>query len=365
MNKKIYIGAMSGTSHDAVDVSIIEISTGISLKYFYSLKIPSKLRTKIRNAIESNNISLSNLGKLNKEIGYIFSKAINLAINKSNVKKSNINCVAISGQTIRHEINKKYPFSMQIGDPNIVANEVNLPVVSDFRNMHIALGGAGAPLVPEFHNEIFYKSKCARIVLNIGGISNYSYVKSKKQIWGSDIGPGNALMDAYCIKYLHRPFDNKGSLASKGVINKTELNHLLKNSFFNKPFPKSTGKELFNLSILSNSFLSLPPQDVLATLAELTAQALVVAIKRNKHICKELIICGGGSKNKYLMSRIKKLVPVDVLISDELHIDAQSIESMAFAWLGFKRINKETLKVQQSNNKFSNGLLGSIVRSRP
>lgn len=174
MNKNIYIGAMSGTSHDAVDVSIIEvINSRVQLKYFYSLSLPIKLKTKVRNAIESNHISLTDLGKLNKEIGFLFSKAINLAIDNSNIKKSKIVCASISGQTIRHEINKKYPFSMQIGDPNVVSKEINLPVVSDFRNMHIALGGDGAPLVTEFHNQIFYKPKCTRIILNIGGISNF------------------------------------------------------------------------------------------------------------------------------------------------------------------------------------------------
>jgi anhydro-N-acetylmuramic acid kinase len=365
MNKNIYIGAMSGTSHDAVDVSIIEvINSRVQLKYFYSLSLPIKLKTKVRNAIESNHISLTDLGKLNKEIGFLFSKAINLAIDNSNIKKSKIVCASISGQTIRHEINKKYPFSMQIGDPNVVSKEINLPVVSDFRNMHIALGGDGAPLVTEFHNQIFYKPKCTRIILNIGGISNYSYVNNKTSIWGSDVGPGNAIMDAYCDKFLNKPFDRKGSLASKGTINKTELRRLLKNSFFKKSFPKSTGKELFNLNLLSKKFLGLPSEDVLATLAEFTAESFALAIKKNNHLCSELIVCGGGSKNEYLLGRIKKLLNVNVMLSNQLGVDAQSIESMAFAWLGYKRINEENLKIQLSANKFTRGLLGSVVKSK-
>tara|TARA_X000001036_G_scaffold177381_1_gene167895 strand:+ start:518 stop:1615 length:1098 start_codon:yes stop_codon:yes gene_type:complete len=364
MNKKIYIGAMSGTSHDAVDVSIIEVNNNIKLKYFYSSKIPTRLKEKIRTVIELNKISLTDLGKLNKEIGYLFSKAINRAIIKSKIKKSSVASVAISGQTIRHEIEKKYPFSMQIGDPNIVANEVNIPVVSDFRNMHIALGGDGAPLVPEFHTEIFYKPKCTRIILNIGGISNYSYIKNKKDIWGSDVGPGNAIMDAYCNKFLDKPFDMRGAIAAKGAINKLELNRLLKNPFFKKPFPKSTGKELFNLNILSKEFLKLPAQDILATLAEFTVKSLVLAIGKNKHASNELIICGGGSKNKYLVERIKKELDTKVLLSDDLHLDAQSIESMAFAWMGYKRMNEQTLKVQLGNSKYTSGLLGSIVKSK-
>lgn len=366
MNKNIYIGAMSGTSHDAVDVSIIEIlNNRVELKYFYSLRVHAKLKTKIRNIIECNSISLIDLGKLNKEVGFLFAKAIKLAISKSNIKKSRIVCASISGQTIKHDINKKYPFSMQIGDPNIVSREINLPVVSDFRNMHIAHGGDGAPLVPEFHNQIFYTPKCTRIILNIGGISNYSYINNKKSIWGSDVGPGNAIMDAYCNKFLNKSFDSNGALASKGTINKKELKRLLRNSFFKKSFPKSTGKELFNLDILSKSFLKLPARDILATLAEFTVESLKLAIKKNNHQCHELIICGGGSKNNYLVQRIKKEINTNVLLSDDLYIDAQSIESMAFAWMGYKRINEEGLKIQLGNSKYTSGLLGSITKSKP
>lgn len=364
MSKTIYVGAMSGTSHDAIDVSIIDVEKTIALKFFYSQKIPSSIQEKIKQLIESNKTSLSELGKLNKEMGSLFSKVINKAILKSKIKKSQIACVSISGQTIRHEIHKKNSFSMQITDPNIVASQTLLPVVSDFRNMHIALGGQGAPLVPEFHQEIFYKKNDPRIILNIGGIANYSYIKRQKDLWGSDVGPGNALMDAYCNKYLDLPFDKGGLMASKGKVINTELKKLLEHDFFYEKFPKSTGKEIFNIEMLSKVLVKKNSNDVLATLAEFTAKSITNAISKNKHISKNIIICGGGGKNKYLIKRISELVKREVILSDDEGFNIHAIESMAFAWLGYKRINNQSLKVQLGKNKFNKGLLGSITQSK-
>ena len=363
MSNKIYIGAMTGTSHDAVDVSFIKVGKEITLEYFHTKKISKPLRQKIKNLIESNESSLSDLGSLNKEIGYFFAKAINEAISLSSTKKSEIASIAISGQTVRHEVNTKYPFSMQIGDPNIVAKETGILVVSDFRNMHIALGGEGAPLVPEFHNQLFHKPRYPRVILNIGGIANYSYIKNKKAIWGSDVGPGNALLDSYCNDFLGIAFDKGGAIAAKGKVDANELKQLLANNFFKKRFPKSTGKEVFNIKVLSKRFLKKKPEDILCTLVEFSARAIVNAIIKNKHKKSEIIVCGGGANNKYLLKRISEIANNNVKTSNALGYDIFAIESMAFAWMGYKRINNESLQVQSSNKKIS-GLLGSITRSK-
>ena len=365
MNKNLYIGAMSGTSHDAIDISVIKVKKDIELKFFYSKKIPNSIRSKIRKTIESDFIALTDLGQLNKEIGLLFSQAINELIEKSNLNKNQIGCIAISGQTIRHEVLAKNSFSMQIGDPNIVASKTGLTIISDFRNMHISLGGEGAPLVPEFHNELFYQARKSRIILNIGGIANYSYIKNKNSIWGSDVGPGNALIDAYCQKYLNKPYDRDGKIASKGKINIKELNQLLSNTFFKKKFPKSTGKELFNLNILSSTFLKDSPENILATLTEFTALSISMAVNKNKHKYDEFIICGGGGKNKYLLTRIAAAINHKVILTNDLGYDLQAIESMAFAWMGYKRMNNKAMKIQQGNKKFNKGLLGSITISKP
>jgi anhydro-N-acetylmuramic acid kinase len=252
---------------------------------------------------------------------------------------------------------------MQIGDPNIVAKETGILVVSDFRNMHIALGGEGAPLVPEFHNQLFHKPRYPRIILNIGGIANYSYIKNKKVIWGSDVGPGNALLDSYCNDFLGIAFDKGGAIAAEGKVDANELKQLLANNFFKKRFPKSTGKEVFNIKILSKRFLKKKPEDILCTLVEFSARAIVNAIIKNKHKKSEIIVCGGGANNKYLLKRISEIANNNVKTSNALGYDIFAIESMAFAWMGYKRINNESLQVQSSNKKIS-GLLGSITRSK-
>ena len=364
MNKSIYIGAMSGTSHDAIDVSIVEIKKEVSLLYFYSHKFSTSLKEKISNQIEFNQSSLSDLGILDKEIGNSFLNAVQKAIKNSKIKKSRIACISISGQTIRHEIHKKHSFSMQIGDPNIVSSKIEVPVISDFRNMHIALGGQGAPLVPEFHQEIFYQKNISKIILNIGGIANYTFVKNKKNLWGSDVGPGNALMDAYCKKFLNIPFDNSGVLAAKGKVIDSELRKLLNHKFFKSKFPKSTGKEIFNLSMLTKTFLKKNPSNILATLSEFSAQSIAIAIRKNKHVAKDIIVCGGGAKNKDLLDRISNLTNINVKTSDTIGYNVHAVESMAFAWLGYKRINSEPIKSQLGDNKFKKGLVGTITQSK-
>ena len=363
--KNIYIGAMSGTSHDAVDVSILKIEKDITLNFFYSKRIPNSLRIRIKNIIESDSTSLVELGQLNKKIGYLFAQAINESIEKAKLKKNKVRCVAISGQTIRHDVINTNPFSMQIGDPNVVSNETGLTTISDFRNMHISLGGEGAPLVPEFHNELFHSSRKPKIILNIGGIANYSYIKNKNHFWGSDVGPGNALMDAYCQKYLNKPFDKNGKIASKGEVNSKELKRLLSHKFFKQKFPKSTGKELFNLNILPNQFLKDTPENILATLVEFTALCVDKSIKANNHTFDEFIVCGGGGKNKFLIKRLAAILNNEVILSNAYGYDIQAIESMAFAWMGYKRINNQVMKVQLGKNKFNKGMLGSIIQIKP
>jgi anhydro-N-acetylmuramic acid kinase len=314
-NSKLYIGAMSGTSHDAVDVSLISITKkNIKLEAFNSIKIPKNLSDEISNTINNNLISLSDLGVL-------------------------------------------------IGDPNIVSVLTGTTVVSDFRNMHIAKGGEGAPLVPEFHAELFKSKKESRIILNIGGISNYTHVQTNGSYFGTDTGPGNALMDAYCSKVLDLEFDRNGSIAEKGIVIDKELKKLLSNSFFKKKSPKSTGKELFNFKYMSKNLLKQDKKDILATLVEFTAITISNAIKKENHDFKNVYVCGGGSKNKTLLKRISFHLNMPIKLTSDLGFDAQAIESMAFGWLAYRRVNNISSEVQLKNNRVMPALLGSVTKS--
>ncbi|MDC3294347.1 anhydro-N-acetylmuramic acid kinase, partial [bacterium] len=184
---------MSGTSYDGIDVCAISVRKKIDLVHFSSFKYPPKLRKKIASVIEDQILSLKDYGELDSQIGLAFAKAINKFIKQNNFSTSQIMAIGLSGQTLWHNPQGKYPFSIQAGDAAIISKECGIDVVHDFRNDHIALGGEGAPLVPEFHQRLFSKSNQDRLILNIGGISNYSYLTKSKDFFGSDSGPGNAL----------------------------------------------------------------------------------------------------------------------------------------------------------------------------
>jgi len=354
---KLYIGTMSGTSYDGIDVCAISVRKKIDLIHFSSFRYPPKLRKKIAAVIEDQILSLKDYGELNIQIGLAFAKAINKFIKQNNFSTSQIVAIGLSGQTLWHNPQGKYPFSIQAGDAAIVSKECGIDVVHDFRNDHISLGGEGAPLVPEFHQKLFSKSNQDRLILNIGGISNYSYLIKSKDFFGSDSGPGNALLDSYCQKFLDQDYDRNGLLARKGKVHKASLNKMLAHPFFKKRQPKSTGKEIFNLTIIPKSLLQQNSENILATLTELTATTIAQAIKHKQHSINEIIVCGGGIKNLFLIERVGHYVSLPIVSSELMGYDPQSIEAMAFGWLASQRIaNKPLIAGKQK------GLLGKITK---
>ena len=354
---KLYIGTMSGTSYDGIDVCAISVRKKIDLIHFSSFKYPPKLRKKIAAVIEDQILSLKDYGELNIQIGLAFAKAINKFIKQNNFSTSQIMAIGLSGQTLWHNPQGKYPFSIQAGDAAIVSKECGIDVVHDFRNDHISLGGEGAPLVPEFHQKLFSKSNQDRLILNIGGISNYSYLTKSKDFFGSDSGPGNALLDSYCQKFLDQDYDRNGLLARKGKVHKASLNKMLAHPFFKKRQPKSTGKEIFNIRFIPKSLLQQSPESILATLTELTAKTIAQAIKHKQQSINEIIVCGGGIKNLFLIERISHYVSLPIVSSELMGYSPQSIEAMAFGWLASQKIANNPLIV---GNK--EGVLGKITK---
>jgi anhydro-N-acetylmuramic acid kinase len=356
-SNKIFIGTMSGTSYDGIDVCTISVGKKIKLLNFSSFNYPPKLRKEIASVIENQVLSLKVYGALNIKIGQAFAKAVNAFIIKNNLAKAHVSAIGLSGQTLWHQPSGRYPFSIQAGDPVIVAQECGINVVSDFRNDHIKLGGEGAPLVPEFHQKIFSSSKQARLIINIGGIANYSYVTKQKGFIGSDSGPGNALIDSYCQKYLNRDFDRNGLIARKGNVHQPSLKKMLDHKFFQKMRPKSTGKETFNLQFIPNSLLKHNAKDILATLTELTAVSIAREIKIKEKSLQEVILCGGGINNIFMVERISHYTALPLCSSELFGYQPQSIEAMAFGWLAHQRINKQLLRVKNSE-----GVLGKITK---
>ena len=352
---KMYIGTMSGTSFDGIDVCAISVGKSIKLVQFDSFKYPAKLKKEISIAIEHQILGLQDYLMLHQKIGMAFAGAINNFILKNSFTRKEFCAIGLSGQTLFHQPNSKYPFSIQAGDAGIISKECGIDVVSDFRNDHIKLGGEGAPLVPEFHQKIFSSSNKARLIINIGGIANYSFLKNKQGFLGSDSGPGNALMDSYCQKYLNCAFDRNGLIARKGVIHQPSLEKMLAHPFFKKEGAKSTGKEMFNLKFIPKILLTLSPEDILATLVELTAITISVAIKSYEKSVDEIIICGGGIKNTFMQERISRHVLTPLKSSEVFGYPPQAIESMAFGWLASQRMDEKKMLVKRNK-----GLLGKI-----
>ena len=357
---KIFIGTMSGTSHDGIDICSVSITNKkIELLNFGSYKYPNSLRKDISDVIQHQKLSLNKYIELDKKIGIAFGKSINKFLVKNKINKNQILAIGLSGQTLFHAPKHKYPFSIQAGDPKIVSIECCLDVVSDFRNDHINLGGEGAPLVPEFHQKIFARKNSSLFVLNIGGISNFTFLDGKESFYGSDCGPGNAMMDAYCQKFLNLPYDKNGDFARNGKVQNQALKKMLDHPFFKKRHPKSTGKEVFNIKFIPKELLKKSPNDILATLTELTAICVTKSLHAQKKLPEQMIICGGGIKNKFLMHSIKKLSKINFVSSSEFGFEPQAIEAMAFAWMASQRIYKNPLYVKDKK-----GLLGKITKSR-
>ena len=354
---KIFIGTMSGTSHDGIDVCAIKVTNQISLLKFCSFQYPLRLRKDISEVIQQQQLSLNMYFNLDKRIGIAFSKSIDKFLTQNKINKRNVAAIGLSGQTLFHKPKGKYPFSIQAGDPKIIANECGVNVVSDFRNDHIKLGGEGAPLVPEFHQKLFAKKNIPLVILNIGGISNFTFLDGKLNFYGSDCGPGNALMDIYCQSFLNRPFDRRGEHAKNGVIHIPSLNQMLSHPFFKRRHPKSTGKEIFNLRFIPRQLLKKSSCDILATLTELTAVCIAKSLRSQKKFPHQVIVCGGGLKNTFLINSIERHINMSIISSNEYGLDPQAIEAMAFGWMARQRLYKNTLTVKKNK-----GLIGTLTK---
>ena len=354
---KIFIGTMSGTSHDGIDVCAIKVTNQISLLKFCSFQYPLRLRKDISEVIQQQELSLNMYFELDKRIGIAFSKSIDKFLTQNKINKRNVAAIGLSGQTLFHKPKGKYPFSIQAGDPKIIANECGVNVVSDFRNDHIKLGGEGAPLVPEFHQKLFAEKNTPLVILNIGGISNFTFLDGKLNFYGSDCGPGNALMDIYCQSFLNRPFDRRGEHAKNGVIHIPSLNQMLSHPFFKRRHPKSTGKEIFNLRFIPRQLLKKSSCDILATLTELTAVCSAKSLRSQKKFPHQVIVCGGGLKNTFLINSIERHINMSIISSNEYGLDPQAIEAMAFGWMARQRLYKNTLTVKKNK-----GLIGTLTK---
>lgn len=357
---ELYIGLMSGTSADGIDAALVDLKkTQPQLIATHYQEFNPELRSEIFALSQSGPDEINRMGELDVKLGHAFAAAVNTLINENAVKPSSIKAIGSHGQTIRH--NPAKHFSIQIGDPNIIAAETGITTVADFRRRDLALGGQGAPLVPVFHHAVFTKKNLNRVVVNIGGIANITVLPDSGAIFGFDTGPGNTLLDAWAEKHLEQPRDQNGAWAAKGKAKEAILNNLLNDPYFRLLPPKSTGREYFNLAWLEK-FLSpaIKPVDVQATLVELTARSILDAI--SQHVSEgEILICGGGVHNKFLMKRIKELAgkfTVDSTLN--YGVDPDWVEAVAFAWLAKQTMMKKPGNITAVSGAKRETILGGV-----
>lgn len=337
-----YIGVMSGTSLDGVDVVLAAISDKfVAEQSSLSVTFPIELKKKILNICQGQTTTLSEVGKIDRQLGSLYADAINQLLVQTSLTSEDIIAIGCHGQTVWHEPDGEQPFTMQLGDNNRVAALTRITTVGDFRRRDMAYGGQGAPLVPAFHLAVLGHPTEKRIVLNIGGIANVTALLPGAYVKGYDTGPGNMLMDTWTWRNKQKAYDKDGQWASSGKVDNTLLKSMLNDPYFRRSSPKSTGREYFNMQWLEkhlDKFPLISAEDVQATLCELTATSITDQVLLCGG-CERLIVCGGGAKNHFLMQRLAALLPgIEVAPSDKFGLSGDDMEALAFAWLAARTV---------------------------
>ena len=355
----LYIGVMSGTSLDGIDIALCEISQNATkLLSAKEYAYPQELKEEILQII-AHPIPLKTIGELDVKLGRLFAKSINAFLQEQKREAKEIKAIGLHGQTLWHEPHSQYPFSMQLGSGSIVAAETAISTVTDFRNGDIANGGEGAPFAPAFHKEIFSHLGEGVAIVNIGGMANITYLGKEPLGW--DIGCGNVLLDSFIEATQNKAYDKDGLFARSGELNLELLQNMLRDEYFARTPPKSTGREYFNAQWLEKhllNFSALKDEDIQRTLLELTA--VTIANEVNRLHAKELILCGGGANNTFLRERIENLCRCSVERSDAYGVSSDFLEAMIFAWFAFKRVHSQTINLQSITGAKKDSLLGAI-----
>jgi len=360
--EELYIGIMSGTSLNGADAVLLEFTdSGVKLLHCHSEAFPVKLFNNLQQLITTQKTSLSTLADIDHQLAVVYSQAASNLLHQAGIKAARVKAIGCHGQTIYHQPEAPNRNSLQLGDPSYIAEITGINVVADFRRRDMASSGQGAPLVPAFHAAVFRNTKTNRIILNIGGIANLTILPCdiSKPVTGFDTGPGNTLLDLWARQKRHVPYDNNGEWAAEGKLVDALLEKFLSEPYFGKHPPKSTGRELFNMSWLEAiaGHHQYPDEDIQATLLELTCQSIHRAIQSHAAHTGEIYVCGGGAHNKQMMQRLGELLsPRVVMTTAALGIEPDWVEAAAFGWLA-----KQTMHQQAGNLTSVTGANHSVV----
>lgn len=377
----IGIGINTGTSADAIDIAIVEFNgmfpnVSIRLLWSGSYNYPVKLKELFTKLVENKNkysqkAWFSMIGEFDANLGMTFANVAIDAIKTSGIKEHAISFIGSHGQTVWHKPlepskNNNYGVTIQLGNPSILAEKTGIPVIADFRGKDIANHGQGAPLSPVLHFQLF-RELAPVGVLNIGGIANLTVIPSNKdflKVYGFDTGPGNRLIDIAVRTYTRGKycFDKNGGFAQKGIIISEKISSLMRDSFVRKPPPKSTGREYYNEAYIRSHSLSLYNIDTISTLTYFTAYAVAFNIKRfvNDPI-KQLVVCGGGGKNKTIIKQLSLLLNnMRITSVEKLGYRYADIEPMLFSYLGYLGFNRIPINLKHITGSDSVFVPGAI-----
>lgn len=370
--EKIILGLMSGTSMDGLDLALCRITgkgrdTGIEVLAFSTQPYPEKLKQQLKDIISVPACSLEDLCLMHTRLGRFTAGQIQKQLQAWDVDSATVDCIASHGQTLYHAPQSKHgregePHStLQIGEADHIARQTGILTISDFRQKHTAAGGEGAPMVALIDQMLFGNPTTDRLLLNIGGIANFTYLPADSSAAAyitGDTGPGNTLLDAAAHRHRGQPFDAGGATARKGTVDQPLLKALKDNSFFDLGFPKTTGPELFNWSYVQRAqkvagAAEMSPQDMLATLTEFTADTIVEAIQKvHPSGALEVLISGGGLHNTFLMERLEQQLPESTFVSfSEAYFEADAKEAVCFAVLANETLSGEGFVVPGANKQ--------------
>lgn len=355
----LHIGIMSGTSLDGADAVLVDWSSRNSLG-FASRAYSPDLKCALLALSSPGHDELERAGEVAQQLAHIYAGVVSDVLRIANIRNSEVRSVGCHGQTVRHRPERG--FTVQLQNPALLAELVNIAVVADFRSRDMAAGGQGAPLAPAFHDGVFRHPTDSRVVVNIGGISNVSVLIPNAPVGGFDCGPGNVLMDYWTSEHLGIPFDQDGAWAATGFVIPDLLNALLDEPYLGMKAPKSTGRELFNAGWLVTKLgiRDFDPRHVQATLLEFTACTIASAVRSTCADCREVIVCGGGARNPVLMKRLQALCGVPVNPSDAHGIPSGQVEALAFSWFAKCALDRTPASLQSITGSRHPLILGAI-----
>jgi anhydro-N-acetylmuramic acid kinase len=342
--RRLYLGLISGTSADGIDAVLVRFAPRLEVIAARTFAYPDGLRARIVALARSvATITLDDLGRLDVAIGERFADAALAVLRDAGIGAREVAALGSHGQTVCHRPNGPHPFTLQLGDPNVIAERTGVVTVADFRRADMAAGGQGAQLLPALHAAVLADAATPRAILNLGGIANLTLLVPGEPVTGFDTGPANCLLDAWSQRTRGEPRDEGGAWARSGRVDEALLEHLFDDPYFAEPAPKSTGREHFNLDWLDARLSAGPAaEDVQATLLQLSVRSIADALRKSAPSVRELYACGGGVHNDTFMDALRVELPdVKLGTTAALGLDPDFVEAAGFAWLARARLEEQ------------------------